>query len=78
MDQGYKGNIWKSIGLPDFQTRRKFCITFRGKPEMSFREPFREEMLPRSFRVLPRAQENLVFGPRLEEYLRCALIIDLP
>ena len=51
---------------------------FSGKPKMSFREPFRQEMLPRSFRVLPRAQENLVFGPRLEEYLLCALETDLP
>ena len=45
---------------------------------MSFRKPFREEMLPQRFRVLPRAQENLVFGPRFEEFLCDAIIIDLP
>ena len=47
----------------------------KDSENMSFREPFREGFASAE---LPRAQENLVFGPRCDEFLCCALIIDLP
>ena len=49
----------------------------RVSENLSFRKPFREEMLSQSFRVLPQTQEKPVFGVGFAELLRCVLIIDL-
>ena len=39
MDQNYKGNIlWNSKRLPDFQTRRKFCIILVVVASLLFRD----------------------------------------